>query len=186
MHFNPFFCEMKVLFCKCEKFSCGFSQKTEGFEDKSDKKRQKTGHPLRRDAAERAQGEEITQAAQQHPQEHEEPQLPPAGDAAQKEEQHRGQQGIGEIQENTQLLQPGPAQTRRHQIIEEAQRRAAGQTQKGLQPLRTGVDPHQPMSLPRKPRRRSRSPAYSRPSIRPSTSSSPPSRVSLLIFRPLP
>ena len=177
---------MKELFCSFEKFFHRKAQKSQGKQQYPGKKRQNRGKFCGDPASRPAQDQQVPQSPQQEAQEHEQPQPAPAGDAAQEEEQHRGQQGIGQVQQHPQLFQPGPAQTRRVKIVEEAQRAAAGQAQQGLQPLCAGIDAHQPSSLPRKPRLRAFSPAYSMASILPSTSSSPPSRVRRLIFSPLP
>jgi hypothetical protein len=95
MHFNPFFCEMKVLFCKNEKFFQSFPQNAQRFEDNPANQGKKGGDGLCQRQPGPAEREEVQETSQQHPHQHEKPQLPPAGDAAQEEKQHPGQEGIG-------------------------------------------------------------------------------------------
>ncbi len=134
-------------------------QDAEGKQEKADKRGRCGAEQLGQPAARPPQDREIEEPAQQHPQQHKQPELAPAGDAAQKEEQHRRQQGIGNIEEDKPLFQPEGAEKGRQYLIEESQRHAAEKTQQGLEALAAGIDLHQPSSRPRKPRRRSFSPA---------------------------
>ncbi len=107
----------------------------------------------------RPEGREIGEAPQHQPKKHEQPKLSPSGDAAQEKEQHPRQQGIRDIEEDEPLFQPETAEDGRQELVDEAQSHAAEKAEQGLQSLAAGVDPHQPRSLPRKPLRRSLSPA---------------------------
>ena len=104
---------MKELFCSFEKFFHRKAQKTEGKEQDPGKKRQHGGKFCGDPEPGPPKDQQIPQPAQQKTQEHEQPQPAQAGDAAQEEEQHRGQQGIGQVQRYPQRFQPGPTQTRR-------------------------------------------------------------------------
>ena len=148
---------MKEFFCKFNDFFHGRPKKQQGSRQNAQKTGRQGGGALRKEAAGAAQHQQIEQPAQQHPQQHEQAQAAPAGDAAQEIEQHRRQKGIGKIKEDLQLFQPETAQEGRQELIEKAQGPAAGQAHQGLKALIAGIDAHQPRSFPRKPRRCSRS-----------------------------
>ena len=150
---------MKEFFCGFNNFFHWTPQEPQGRRQQPQEPGRQGGGALRQEAAGAAQDQEIREPAQEHPQQHEQPETAPAGDAAQEEKQHRRQKGIGKIEKELQLFQPGPAQERRHQLVEKAKSSAGGQAQQGLQALLAGVDAHQPSSFPRKPRRCSRSSA---------------------------
>lgn len=137
----------------------------------------------RKPQARSAQQIQIARPAQRSPQQHEQPELPLPDDTAKQIEQYGG--GQGEKQEQGDAR--NAAADRRHeQVIEKAQHQPAAQAAQRLEALCGGVDPHQPSSLPKKPRLLPPFSAYSSASICPSTSSSPPSRFSRFSLSPLP
>ena len=148
---------MKEFFCHF----CDFFQKTPEEAQRDGEETEKTGRQgsgaRSQETAGPPQDQQVREPAQEHPQQHEQPQAAPAGDAAQEEKQHRGQQGIGKVEKDLQLFQPEAAQECRHQLIEKTEGYAAAQAQQSLQALLAGIDAHQPSSFPRKPRRCSRS-----------------------------
>lgn len=153
MYFIPIQQRMKEFFYKSSVFFQTAPEKAQRRQQPPPEQREKRGVPLREPAPGLPQRQQIGEAAQQHTEKHEQPQLTPAGDAAQQKEQHRSQQGIGQIEESQQPLQPEAAHERRLPIVEKAQHSAAGQTEQRLKALKTGIDAHQPMRRPRKPRR---------------------------------
>ena len=134
-------------------------QETEGNEEKPEKPGRRGAELLRQPPARRPQRRKVEEPAQEHPQQHKQPELTPAGDAAQEKEQHRRQQGKGNVEEYEPPFQPKRSQKDQHYLVEKAQRHAAEKAQQGLEALAAGNDLHQPSSRPRKPRRRSFSPA---------------------------
>jgi hypothetical protein len=157
MYCNPFFHRRKEFFCHFRSFFQQRIKETEGGEEEPAEKGGPGGELLRQPTSRPPERRQVEEPAQQHPQQHEQAQAAPAGDAAQEIEQHRRQKGIGKIKEDLQLFQPETAQEGRQELIEKAQGPAAGQAHQGLQALIAGIDAHQPRSFPRKPRRCSRS-----------------------------
>jgi hypothetical protein len=159
MHFNPILHEKKEFFYPFANF---FQQRLK-LPERPEQAPAQDGGPGTEHSGAAAPGssqqQEVKQSSQQHSQQHKEPELPPAGDAAQQEEQHRRQKGEGQVKEDEPLFQPAAAQSGRHQLVDEAQGRAAEKAQQGLQPLAAGVDLHQPSRRPRSPRLFSFSPA---------------------------
>ncbi len=159
MHCKPSLQRNKEFFCNFVSFFQGDTQKAQRGQQNAQTGSGETGDTGGGRSADRTEQEKIAEPAQEHAQEHEQAQLAPAGDAAQEEEQHRGQQTVGRVEDGEQLFPPGPAQHGSQKIVKKAQRQAAAQAQQGLQGLTAGIDAHQPSSLPRKPRLRSCSPA---------------------------
>lgn len=177
---------MEEIFFNFPDFFCYFFHNLPGKQTEPDQPDADVRQSRRQPEAGTAERQQIDQPAQHHAQQHEQAQASASGDASQQEQrqgrEQRKQQGSGG---------PGPAPAappgQRHQkIVDEAQRRSAAEADERLNALRTGVDSHQPISLPNRPRLLLPLSAYSSMSILPSTSSSPPSRFSRFSRSPLP
>lgn len=95
---------------------------------------------------------EIEQSAQHHPEQHKHPQLSAADDAAQQKEQHRRQNCEQQLRRAAQARTAAPPHEGLQEVIHQPQQHAAAHAEQRLQPLRPGVDPHQPRILPKRPR----------------------------------
>ena len=125
MHCKPSLQRNKEFFCNFVSFFQGDTQKAQRGQQNAQTGSGETGDTGGGRSADRTEQEKIAEPAQEHAQEHEQAQLAPAGDAAQEEEQHRGQQTVGRVEDGEQLFPPGPAQHGSQKIVKKAQRQAA-------------------------------------------------------------
>ena len=144
---------MKEIFDKKQSFFHGFFQKQQGRQgdgaDPQEKRGQKTGHPPSRPS----ESQEIEHRAEHQDEGHEQPQPSVAYGKAQQKQYQGGQKTEQQIRQ-----EPGPIQSQLppqsgHQIVNQSEQGTAGQRTQGLQPLPSGIQAHQPRSLPIQRRR---------------------------------
>ncbi len=140
------FCDFKYFFPKPQEEDAG--------QQRNARKRQEERCCLPGKPAPRGpQKQEIHKAPQAHAQGHKEPQPPCPRHTAQQKEQAGKKAAEEQIPRQGQFFQPKAPPHFPHQIVDQPQGRAAGQTQQCLQPLYAGIDLHQPRIRPRMPRR---------------------------------
>ncbi len=144
---------LKEFFCKIQKFFCDFSQQHQGGEEDGADPEQKGGQKLGAGLAPGAEGQEIQHRPQSQEQGHEQAQTALPRHDPQEEEYQGGQKAEQQVQGQPELIQPQPPPQGGGEVVHQAQPGAAGQGDQGLQPLLSGVQTHQPSSLPNHPLR---------------------------------
>lgn len=139
---------MKEIFDKKQSFFHGFFQKEQGRQgngaDPQEKRGQKNGHTPSRPS----ESQEIEHRAEHQDEGHEQPQPAVAHGKAQEKQHQGGQKAEQQIGQEPGPIQPQlPAQGGR-QVVYQSEQGTAGQRTKGLQPLPSGIQAHQPRSLP--------------------------------------
>lgn len=143
---------MEALFYKIQKNFCRSEKQAQRQQQRTEEPREQTAEQTRRPQPRGAEQQEIAHEAQRRAQRHEQAQLPAPCHAAQQK-QHKRRQYAERRVGCAPAPDAEPPQALRQQIIAQTQRRAAGQREQRLQPLRSGVDLHQPSSRPSRPRR---------------------------------
>lgn len=144
---------MKEIFCKNQKFFCGFSQKNQGKQGQTAEPEQERDQNAGAEQAQGPQGQQVQGGPQGQDQGHEQAQTAVSHGDAQEKKQRRGQKTEEQVYRETELIQPQLPPQGGQQVVHQAQGGAAGQGDQGLQPLVSGVQAHQPSSLPNQPRR---------------------------------
>lgn len=144
---------MKEIFDKKQRFFHGFSQKNQGRKENSADPQEDGGQKAGQMPSRTSESQEIEQRAQHQDQGHEQPQTAVSHGEAQ-EKQHQGsQEAEQQIRQEPGMIQPQPLPQRRRQIVHQSEQGTAGQGDQGLQSLPSGIQAHQPRSLPIQPRR---------------------------------
>ena len=144
---------MKEIFFKFEKFFHVFSQKEQGEEEQAAETHQKGGQKGGADLARGPECQQVQQSAQGQKEGHEQAQPPVSRRHSQEEAGEGGEKAEKQVQGEPKLIQLQLPPQGGSQIVEEGQPGAAGQGKEGLQPLPSGIQTHQPSSLPNQPRR---------------------------------
>ena len=144
---------MKEIFDKKQSFFHGFSQKNQGRQgdgaDPEDQSGQKTGQT----PPGTPESQKIEHRAQHQDKGHEQPQPPVAHGEAHEKQHQGGQETEQQIRQEPGPVQPQPPSQGGRQIVRQSEQGTAGQGTKGLQPLPSGIQAHQPRSLPIQPLR---------------------------------
>ena len=144
---------MKEVFFKNEEFLYGSCQERQGGKDDPADPQEQGGQKVGAGPPQGAEGQEVEQGPQGQDQGHEKAQAALPHGEAQEEEGEGGQEAEEQIQGQAELIQLEAPSQGGQEVVDQAQAGAAGQGNQGLQPLPSGIETHQPSSLPNQPRR---------------------------------
>ena len=144
---------MKEIFSKNQRFFCGFSRQYQGEQDDRADPQEESGQKTRQTPPGSPEDQQIEQRAQHQDQRHEEPQPAVPHGIAQEKKHQGGQETKQQIRQQPGPVQPQPLPKDGRQVVHESEQGTADQGAQGLQSLPSGIQAHQPRSLPIQPRR---------------------------------
>ena len=139
---------MKEIFDKKQSFFHDFFQKAQGRKGDGADSQKIRGQKIGQTPSGPSESQKIKHRAKYQDEGHEQPQ-PAVADGKAQEKQHQG----GQKTEQQIRQEPGPIQPQLpaqsgHQVVNQSEQGTAGQRTQGLQPLPSGIQAHQPRSLP--------------------------------------
>ena len=144
---------MKEIFFKNQRFFHVFSQKHQGRQGKGDDPQEQGGQKSRKQAAWTPESQKIEHRPQHQDERHEQPQAAVSHGVAHEEEHQGGQEAEQQVRQQPGPIQSQPLPQGGGKVVYQSQQGTAGQGTQGLQPLPSGVQAHQPRSLPNQLRR---------------------------------
>ena len=144
---------MKEIFDKKQRFFHGFSQKNQRRQEDGADPQAKCGKKTRQTPSRTPEDQKIEHRAQHQDQWHEQPKAAVAHGEAQEKEHQGGQETEQQIRQETGPVQPQPLPQGGRQVVHQSEQGTADQGNQGLQPLPSGIQAHQPRSLPIQPLR---------------------------------
>ena len=144
---------MKEIFDKKQEFFCGLSQKNQRKQGNGADPQEKSGQKPGQTPSWPSEDQKVEHRAQHQDQRHEQPQTAVSHRKAQKEQSQGGQEAEQQIRKETGAVQPQPLPQSGGQVVYQSELGTADQGTEGLQSLPSGIQAHQPRSLPKKLRR---------------------------------